>query len=644
MATILSAYTLATGLCVLRCNSRYTLVSPSITRFGLEASTFVTGYENSLPSLIDGRNSTGIRATGWVRADFGAPVTLNRLTVEALTGRGDLSTLINTHDVQYSEFTTGPWYHVTRRGVSSSQRIVGADRYGSPTPKRFEPVTAQHFRIRQYSSSYQIAFSEWDWGCDDTFFDIQGTVECTGHLCEVAISADKSDLGTALDVFGTVRGSSVQLDASNVRLFGSVVTDQRGYLSGQGPGSGVEPLPSPERCAGLAEAMTGVGGTHGGIGGDSCARERTCTIFPRAVRTVYGDVQFPRSFGSGGGVGRDFETDATARGGAGGGRVLIKGTNVHMAMQSRVSSNGQNYNELKQYYAGGAGSGGSIVLQGANVTGYGSLYADGGDSYSSSSYASGNGGGGRIALLADEYLSTRFAVVSANGGTTSSCDGGAGSIFRSSASRKVLTYANGNSGSTTGTPLPDPLPDALDLLVVEERANVTVPTDAVLDVDSVWVAPNSYITGTRYTLRADNFTLRGKVQAQQRVTLQESPAESRSISAKAHCPATPDPTLRTYVVLIETCCHVAARMIVLRLTLPRVTGLPRSPTAEARLTRKNSSLGYSRTTIQAPTSTCHLRRTRTSSSTSLLQRRSLDWCCKCTHHTTRRVARRGLSA
>merc|ERR1719238_2190014 len=76
--------------------------------FGLEASTFVTGYENSLPSLIDGRNSTGIRATGWVRADFGAPVTLNRLTVEALTGRGDLSTLINTHDVQYSEFTTGP--------------------------------------------------------------------------------------------------------------------------------------------------------------------------------------------------------------------------------------------------------------------------------------------------------------------------------------------------------------------------------------------------------------------------------------------------------------------------------------------------------------------------------------------------------
>ena len=77
---------------------------------------------------------------------------------------------------------------------------------------------------------------------------------------------------------------------------GVVHADERGYTSGMGPGAGGEPVASPIRCAAKSEAVTGVGGTHGGIGGDSCAARLACSTKPQANRETYGSVIAPRSY------------------------------------------------------------------------------------------------------------------------------------------------------------------------------------------------------------------------------------------------------------------------------------------------------------------------------------------------------------
>jgi len=69
------------------------------------------------------------------------------------------------------------------------------------------------------------------------------------------------------------------------------------------------------------------------------------------------------------------------------------------------------------YYAGGGGAGGSIWITASNLTGSGSIAANGGRSWSSPYGTGGGGGGGRIAIYYTNY--TFSGVISVNGGSGS---------------------------------------------------------------------------------------------------------------------------------------------------------------------------------------------------------------------------------
>lgn len=109
------------------------------------------------------------------------------------------------------------------------------------------------------------------------------------------MDAGSGSRNTLLTVRGTVRGASVEVKGDDLDVRGAVHADQLGYASNMGPGAGEEPESSPVRCAGKDEAMTGYGGTHGGIGGDSCAASLACSTKPKASRETYGSVTAPRS-------------------------------------------------------------------------------------------------------------------------------------------------------------------------------------------------------------------------------------------------------------------------------------------------------------------------------------------------------------
>ena len=160
----------------------------------------------------------------------------------------------------------------------------------------------------------------------------------------------------------------------------------------------------------------------------------------------YGDIYEPTLFGSAGGG---------PKGGAGGGRIWLNVTNTILIDGTLTASgdNGvtqNNYNSISSTgwvsdLPGGGGSGGSIWLHCYRITGYGIILARGGNgtlgtyryttsSYQSSTFGSGGGAGGRIAMYFqknDTFSEFRYL---ANGGwpgkeNTDAESGGPGTVY-----------------------------------------------------------------------------------------------------------------------------------------------------------------------------------------------------------------------
>lgn len=155
------------------------------------------------------------------------------------------------------------------------------------------------------------------------------------------------------------------------------------------------------------------GGSYGGEGGG---------IY-RAGGATYGSHLLPTDLGSGGYDGND----GFGRG-AGAAKLKIAGA---LNVDGTISSNG-----AAGYYGGGnnrktgGGSGGSILIYSKEITGSGSILAQGADGYD---YGSVTGGGGRIAIYSDaSYESTFSGTISASSGTRRSMyrrEGGNGTIY-----------------------------------------------------------------------------------------------------------------------------------------------------------------------------------------------------------------------
>ena len=180
-------------------------------------------------------------------------------------------------------------------------------------------------------------------------------------------------------------------------------------------------------------AVTGYGGSHGGLGANGKA----------PPNPAYGSLYAPSHPGAGGG-------------GNGGGGV------IHLQVAGALAINGQLLANGYGSTAGG-GAGGSIFLEaGAAVSGTGSIHANGGSGGNNWS----GGGGGRIALVGQTSVIGDLTLAATAAGSSNiqvrggngygAADGGAGTVFfrDAGATWGALVVDNGGMASQNGTALP----------------------------------------------------------------------------------------------------------------------------------------------------------------------------------------------
>jgi len=234
----------------------------------------------------------------------------------------------------------------------------------------------------------------------------------------------------------------IDLRVDNLRVDAGCVIDVtgRGYVGGLGSAR-----PNAYTHGNLPDGPDdNVGGTHGGLGG---------AAGPGGI--VYGDHKNPREPGAGGGK---WSTNASYRGGAGGGLVRIQArAGGWIVLDGLIAANGED----RAGSRGAGGAGGGVRLHTPRLLGAGAITAHGGSGTVSSSYGRG-GGGGRVAIsgltppgavspaFAPDQLASR---AQAHGGHGAGGAGGAGTVWARYPGEVHgrLIVDNGGQSSATGS-------------------------------------------------------------------------------------------------------------------------------------------------------------------------------------------------
>jgi len=259
---------------------------------------------------------------------------------------------------------------------------------------------------------------------------------------------------------------------------GSIAANGIGYggasqYLGLGPGSG---------SSSGGAYFDGSGGGHGGNGGMSSSN---------AVGGVcYDSLYQPILLGGGGGA------SYAGSGANGGGAIHIAATG-DVDIDGVISANGIAATNDRA----GGGSGGSIWITAASVSGVGSIAANGGDG--APTYG-GGGGGGRIAIQCNtNNFSGSMTAYGGNGWQTNGWQtGGAGTIFTQ------LTGQNGllllDNGGRPGIYSTVSLPTMADIVI---RSNGTLAAISPFYPSNVTICPNGMLGGNLAFSAAGNVTV-----------------------------------------------------------------------------------------------------------------------------------------
>lgn len=244
-------------------------------------------------------------------------------------------------------------------------------------------------------------------------------------------------------------GAGVTVVAQTVTVSGALSADGLGYISTQN-GLGV-----PTTVAG--------GGGHGGAGGGS------------GGGSAYGSIQQPITLGS---------ASQTA---SGGGLVrLIVADGLSILSGGSISADGKNSTNTSY----GAGAGGTVRISADQITGSGTIRANGGNrGGTSGNNTGGGGGGGRVAIYANILVPT--ITLQANGGAGAT-GGGAGATYLgatdSSNSTVVVNPAVVVANGLATSQLTITLLDAAGQPQPDRSVQVTVSPSATVKINGIAVA------------------------------------------------------------------------------------------------------------------------------------------------------------
>ncbi len=213
---------------------------------------------------------------------------------------------------------------------------------------------------------------------------------------------------------GSVSGLVMQVaDNLTIESTGLIDAGGRGYAGGQGPGAGAAGVLTNE-CAG--------GAGYGGAGGAGTTA---------AGGGAYGSATQPTDLGSGGGA------STTVPGKRGGGAIRLK-VGGSLTVNGEIGADGALYDGTYS----GAGSGGSIWITAATVTGAGTIHANG-RGYTPCS--NGGGGGGRVAVYSCNMTMPLSSIV-ANGAVGA----GAGTTYFNATAVSVVVSIVGGGNRCPG--------------------------------------------------------------------------------------------------------------------------------------------------------------------------------------------------
>jgi hypothetical protein len=253
-------------------------------------------------------------------------------------------------------------------------------------------------------------------------------VKADGRLLPLTL-ANRTQVTTnitrlAVKAGGRVNFNSYHLKTYNLTVdaFGEMDGDSRGHEPGTGRSPGLDTVIVDGT---YTIGVGATGGGHGGRGGAAPGR--------LAVTQPYGSALEPDTYGSPGGYGLG-TNGAPQPGSAGGGKLKITCTGV-VRVEGRIHVNGQ---AATLRFAGG-GAGGSLWIITPELSGDGTLEANGGNGWGSPSQfiGGGGGGGGRIAVYtfnSTEHTDPFIGEYQARGGAGSMYQGnllrgGAGTVF-----------------------------------------------------------------------------------------------------------------------------------------------------------------------------------------------------------------------
>ena len=220
---------------------------------------------------------------------------------------------------------------------------------------------------------------------------IESTIRCFADSDLCTIELTDFDM---IHVEGAIEGADV-----TVRNVKDVEVTLNGSINGNAQGNAIGTGTRPATVTGGSCRAGQQGAAHGGAGGIKY-RGNMERLAP------YGDETLPLTFGSGG----------ICVPSSSGGRISITATN-RIFVDGRIEENAQDWATGE----GAMGSGGSILLSAPTILGSGAIRAEGGSCIGASSFCTA-GGGGRIALYADDLSGMNTNQLSAAGGDSLECD------------------------------------------------------------------------------------------------------------------------------------------------------------------------------------------------------------------------------